>query len=70
MAYFKRTTISDKSSIPCPDCAAGRMHVARSCHEVWYECQQCGSRHEVSELIDQLDDEFDEDVAFVPMDRM
>jgi uncharacterized Zn finger protein len=69
VAFFRRTRVSNNSTVPCPDCS-GDMRVARSCHEVWYECQDCGSRHEIPEVVSQLDDDFDEDVAFVPLDRM
>ncbi|WP_439646691.1 dual CXXC motif small (seleno)protein [Salidesulfovibrio brasiliensis] len=55
--------------MPCPECS-GDMRVARSCHEVWYECPDCGGRHPIPELVAKLDDDFDEDVAFVPLDRM
>ena len=42
----------------------------RGCREVVLRCPSCGAVYELGEYSDHMDEEFEEEMGFVPMDRI
>ena len=42
----------------------------RSCQEVTLRCPSCGTVYDLKEFSSQMDDDFEEEMGFVPMDRI
>ncbi|SOB57011.1 conserved protein of unknown function [Pseudodesulfovibrio profundus] len=42
----------------------------RGCQEVTLRCPQCGKEYDLNTFAQQMDDEFEEEMGFVPMDRI
>ena len=42
----------------------------RGCREVTLRCPDCGKAYEITDFADKMDDDFEEEMGFVPMDRI
>nr|WP_269450402.1 dual CXXC motif small (seleno)protein [Pseudodesulfovibrio piezophilus] len=42
----------------------------RGCQEVLLRCPSCGKSYELKKYASRMDDEFEEEMGFVPMDRI
>lgn len=53
----------------CPDCT-GKLSVVRRCPYLAMRCASCGKLHEFKDVTDQMDDPFEEEMGWIPMDRL
>lgn len=53
----------------CEKCG-GELYVTRRCPWVVMRCRSCGAVVELREVADQIDDPLEEDLAWVPLDRL
>jgi hypothetical protein len=53
----------------CPDCK-GALQVVRRCPYLAMRCDSCGKTHEFREVADQMDDPFEEEMGWIPLDRL
>lgn len=60
---------AEATGIRCPDCGHA-LNFNRSCTQPLIVCAGCGASFDPIRFLDQLDDDFDEVYADVPMDRM
>jgi uncharacterized protein YbaR (Trm112 family) len=60
---------SARNGLSCPCCSA-RLKAVRSCREVTMRCAACGAAYPVRELLAVMDEAFEEEVGFVPLDRL
>lgn len=44
-----------KTTIVCPNCP-DKLHIVRTCHEVFMRCPSCGAEFPLQEYIRQADD--------------
>lgn len=42
----------------------------RGCQEVTLRCPSCGAVYDLKEFASSMDDDFEEEMGFVPMDRI
>lgn len=42
----------------------------RGCREVTLRCPSCGADHDLGKYSAKMDEEFEEEMGFVPMDRI
>lgn len=42
----------------------------RGCQEVTLRCPACGAIYDLKEYASEMDDDFEEEMGFVPMDRI
>lgn len=42
----------------------------RGCREVMLRCPSCGTVYPLKAFVPEMDDEFEEEMGFVPMDRI
>jgi len=42
----------------------------RGCREVTLRCPSCGAAYDLKEFSSEMDDDFEEEMGFVPMDRI
>lgn len=53
----------------CPECR-GELRLVRRCPYLAMRCDACGTTHEFKDVADQLDDPFEEEMGWVPLDRL
>ncbi len=53
----------------CPDCQ-GKLLVVRRCPFLAMRCESCGRVHEFKDVTDQMDAPFEEEMGWIPMDRL
>ncbi|MBQ9407089.1 MAG: hypothetical protein IJU37_10205 [Desulfovibrio sp.] len=53
----------------CPHCGAA-LHIARTCHEVYMRCPDCGKRFPLSEYIERADEAMERFLESVYLDRI
>ncbi|MBU1247383.1 MAG: hypothetical protein KKB70_01685 [Proteobacteria bacterium] len=53
----------------CPDCQ-GELLLVRRCPYLAMRCAACGTTHEFKDVSDQMDDPFEEEMGWIPMDRL
>lgn len=67
MSYFaprdKETTLS------CPHCG-GKLHICRSCHEVFMQCPACKRRYPIKDYIANADGAMEDFLENVYCDRI
>ncbi|WP_366141554.1 dual CXXC motif small (seleno)protein [Pseudodesulfovibrio sp.] len=42
----------------------------RGCREVTLRCPSCGKEYDLRKFAEDMDDDFEEEMGFVPMDRI
>lgn len=65
-ANFKGEGSDDRK---CPKCGGG-MKLGRTCLRVYLQCGQCSGRFSLEDMREFMDDGFEEEMAFVPLDRI
>ncbi|HBE94793.1 MAG TPA: hypothetical protein DDW80_05040 [Desulfovibrio sp.] len=58
-----------RNGLSCPRCGA-RLKAVRGCREVTMRCAACGAAYPVRDMLQVMDDAFEEEVGFVPLDRL
>nr|WP_316901691.1 dual CXXC motif small (seleno)protein [Pseudodesulfovibrio indicus] len=53
----------------CASCGLD-LTAFRGCREVTLRCPACGKVYDLKEFSDQMDEDFEEEMGFVPMDRI
>lgn len=53
----------------CEQCGLD-LTAYRGCREVTLRCPTCGKVYDLTEFAEQMDDDFEEEMGFVPMDRI
>lgn len=53
----------------CRKCG-GELYATRRCPWVVMRCRKCGASMELREIAAQIDDPFEEDLGWIPMDRL
>ncbi|TDT89951.1 hypothetical protein EDC59_103250 [Pseudodesulfovibrio indicus] len=53
----------------CASCGLD-LTAYRGCREVTLRCPACGKDYDLKEFSDQMDEDFEEEMGFVPMDRI
>jgi len=67
--FLRRKRSWQAQGMECEKC--GRDLTAhRGCLEVTLRCPSCGKAYELSSFADEMDDDFEEEMGFVPMDRI
>ncbi|WP_428564123.1 MAG: dual CXXC motif small (seleno)protein [Solidesulfovibrio sp. DCME] len=70
MAFFSRVRFTPATAkAACPQCGQ-RLTYERSCLRIMLTCHACGREFDPARFVDELDDDFDEAYANVPLDRM
>lgn len=46
------------------------MTAYRGCQQVTLRCPSCGKSYDLKEYAPEMDDDFEEEMGFVPMDRI
>ncbi|MHC1790858.1 dual CXXC motif small (seleno)protein [Solidesulfovibrio sp.] len=71
MAFFSRIKFEPTTAkgIACPTCG-GRLTYDRTCLTVMLACQGCHGTFDPARFAADLDDDFDEAYANVPLNRM
>nr|WP_321257506.1 dual CXXC motif small (seleno)protein [uncultured Pseudodesulfovibrio sp.] len=65
--HRKRTWRAD--GMECKLCGFD-LTAYRGCQEVTLRCPQCGETYDLKEFVSKMDDDFEEEMEFVPMDRI
>nr|WP_275406358.1 dual CXXC motif small (seleno)protein [Pseudodesulfovibrio sp. JC047] len=53
----------------CRECG-GELVAYRGCQEVTLRCLKCGTTYDLKEFASDIDEDFEEEMEFVPMDRI
>lgn len=53
----------------CEQCGLD-LTAYRGCREVTLRCPACGAAYDLGKYSDDMDEEFEEEMGFVPMDRI
>ena len=53
----------------CPECS-GELTARRSCLQVSLVCQSCARVFSMDQLGSQVEDDFEEDLGWIPVDRL
>jgi len=67
--YFQRKRSWDAKGMECEKCGLD-LTAYRGCKEVTLRCPSCGKSYDLVSYADAMDDEFEEEMGFVPMDRI
>ena len=67
MSYFAARDA--ETSLPCPKCQA-KLHIARSCHEVFMRCPSCSERFPLKDYIRKADRVIEDFMENVYCDRV
>ncbi|MGL1862059.1 MAG: hypothetical protein OCC46_05990 [Pseudodesulfovibrio sp.] len=59
----------DAQGMVCEKCGLD-LTAHRGCREVTLRCPSCGKAYELSDYASEMDDDFEEEMGFVPMDRI
>lgn len=66
---FGRKRTWDANGMSCDKCGLD-LTAHRGCREVSLRCPSCGTTYELTEYVEKMDEEFEEEMGFVPMDRI
>lgn len=66
--YERRRSFA-AGAMRCPDCE-GPLEARRTCLEVRLACDRCQRSWRMEELAARMDDDFEEELGFVPVDRL
>lgn len=53
----------------CQKCQT-ELTALRGCREVSLRCPECGATYDLKDYYQEIDDSFEEEMGFVPMDRV
>ena len=53
----------------CPECS-GQLTARRTCLQVSLACESCGRVFTMDQVGKQVEDEFEEDLGWIPIDRL
>lgn len=53
----------------CEQCGLD-LTAYRGCREVTLRCPTCGKEYDLGKFAEKMDDDFEEEMGFVPMDRI
>lgn len=67
--FNKSMSDSGESGCRCKLCG-GDLYTRRSCTHVLLRCESCGKQFEVAEYSEFIDDDFEEEMSNVPMNRI
>jgi len=66
---FGRKRSWDAKGMKCEQCGLD-LTAYRGCREVTLRCPACGKSYDLTDYADAMDDDFEEEMGFVPMDRI
>ena len=70
MAFFSRIRFEpSRANVACSHCGK-QLTYERTCLHIMLTCHACGKEFDPSRFVAELDDDFDEAYANVPLDRM
>lgn len=70
MGFFSRIQFAPATAkATCPQCGK-QLTYERTCLQIMLSCHACGKQFDPARFVEQLDDDFDEAYANVPLDRM
>lgn len=58
-----------QTTLPCPHCT-GKLQIARTCHEAYMRCPECGRRFPLREFIAKADDVMEHFLESLYVDRV
>ncbi len=58
-----------QTTLPCPECS-GKLQIARTCHEAYMRCPECGRRFPLQRFISQADDAMERFLEGLYVDRV
>jgi len=67
--FSQRKRSWDAKGMECDQCGLD-LTAHRSCREVTLRCPSCGKSYDLVAYAEAMDDEFEEEMGFVPMDRI
>lgn len=57
------------TGLKCKNCSA-ELTGSRTCTKVYLDCKKCGKRYHIDEFATEITDEFEEELAYVPLNRL
>ncbi|WP_428567255.1 dual CXXC motif small (seleno)protein [Pseudodesulfovibrio sp.] len=66
---FGRKRTWEARGMECASCGLD-LTAYRGCREVTLRCPACGKDYDLKEFSDRMDEDFEEEMGFVPMDRI
>ncbi len=66
---FGRKRSWKAQGMDCQKCGLD-LTAYRGCQEVTLRCPKCGETYKLTDYADHMDDDFEEEMGFVPMDRI
>ncbi len=72
MTAFSRFGVSFSPKTGKSKCArcGGALTLSRSCLTAYLQCPACGARYALTDFVKDMDEDFDEAYANIPMDRL
>lgn len=67
--FTNRKRSWDAKGMECEQCGLD-LTAYRGCREVTLRCPSCGKSYELGDYAAEMDDDFEEEMGFVPMDRI
>lgn len=67
--FARRTRTWQARGMVCEKCGL-ELSAHRSCLEVTLRCPSCGAVYTLERYAPEMDDDFEEEMGFVPMDRI
>ena len=57
------------TGLKCKECS-GDLTGTRSCTQVFLDCKKCGKRYILDEFSGEITEELEDELAYVPIDRL
>ncbi|WP_348771058.1 dual CXXC motif small (seleno)protein [Pseudodesulfovibrio sp. zrk46] len=67
--FLNRKRSWDARGMECEKCGFD-LTAYRGCQQVTLRCPKCGKSYDLGEFASKMDDDFEEEMGFVPMDRI
>lgn len=67
--FARRKRTWQAKGMVCDKCGLD-LTAYRECREVTLRCPNCGTVYPLTAFVPEMDDEFEEEMGFVPMDRI
>ncbi len=67
--YFRGNRTWEAKGMECEECGPD-LTALRGCREVTLKCPSCGRIYDLVDYAEIMDAEFEEEIGFVPMDRI